>query len=163
MSLRPATLTDLGRFGAILAAPSVASWWPPPADEAALHDEFFGDGISTFAIELHGDVIGFVQYHEEPTPEYRSAGMDIALDPEWQGHGLGADALRTLATHLFEDRGHHRLTIDPAAANTRAIGCYRSVGFRTVGVMRQYERGADGSWHDGLLMELLRDDFTASP
>jgi aminoglycoside 6'-N-acetyltransferase len=24
-----------------------------------------------------------------------------------------------------------------------------------VGVMRQYERGADGSWHDGLLMDLL--------
>ena len=23
--------------------------------------------------------------------------------------------------------------------------------------MRQYERAADGSWHDGLLMELLAD------
>jgi hypothetical protein len=27
-----------------------------------------------------------------------------------------------------------------------------------VGVMRQYERGRDGSFHDGLLMELVRPD-----
>jgi aminoglycoside 6'-N-acetyltransferase len=34
------------------------------------------------------------------------------------------------------------------------------VGFRTVGVMRQYERSADGNWHDGLLMELLAGELT---
>jgi aminoglycoside 6'-N-acetyltransferase len=162
VSLRPAMITDLGRFAAILAAPSVAQWWPTPPDDAALRDEFFSDSVVTFAIEVQGVVAGFVQYREEGSPDYRSAGIDIALDPEWQGHGLGADALRTLVTHLFEDRGHHRLTIDPAAANARAIACYRRIGFRPVGVMRQYERGADGSWHDGLLMELLRDDFTRS-
>jgi aminoglycoside 6'-N-acetyltransferase len=27
-----------------------------------------------------------------------------------------------------------------------------------VGVMRRYERGRDGSFHDGLLMELVRPD-----
>jgi hypothetical protein len=26
---------------------------------------------------------------------------------------------------------------------------------RPVGIMRQYERGPDGTWHDGLLMDLL--------
>jgi aminoglycoside 6'-N-acetyltransferase len=64
-----------------------------------------------------------------------------------------------LVAHLIEARGHHRLTIDPAAANARAIRCYAGVGFRPVGVMRQYERGEDGTWHDGLLMELLADDW----
>jgi hypothetical protein len=57
------------------------------------------------------------------------------------------------------DRGHHRLTIDPAASNARAIAAYAKVGFRPVGIMRQYERGPDGTWHDGLLMELLREDL----
>jgi aminoglycoside 6'-N-acetyltransferase len=28
-----------------------------------------------------------------------------------------------------------------------------------VGVMRQYERGPDGQWHDGVMMELLKDDI----
>ena len=36
------------------------------------------------------------------------------------------------------------LKIDPAAANSRAIRCYGKVGFRPVGLMRQYERGPDG-------------------
>jgi len=33
------------------------------------------------------------------------------------------------------------------------------VGFRPVGVMRQYERGGDGHFHDGLLMDLLRGEL----
>jgi aminoglycoside 6'-N-acetyltransferase len=33
------------------------------------------------------------------------------------------------------------------------------VGFRRVGVMREYERGTDGRYHDGLLMGLLRHEL----
>jgi hypothetical protein len=73
------------------------------------------------------------------------------------------EAVRLLARFLFEQRGHHRITIDPAAANEPAIRCYAKVGFRPVGVMRQYERGPDGTFHDGLLMDLLRDELTPSP
>jgi aminoglycoside 6'-N-acetyltransferase len=28
-----------------------------------------------------------------------------------------------------------------------------------VGVMRQYERGVDGRWHDNLLMDMLADEL----
>jgi len=35
---------------------------------------------------------------------------------------------------------------------------YRGVGFEPFGVMRSYERGPDGTWHDGLLMEYLAPD-----
>src|SRR6185295_11085520 len=41
-----------------------------------------------------------------------------------------------------------------------AITGYRKVGFRPVGVMRQYERGPEGEWHDGLLMDLLAGELT---
>ena len=58
------------------------------------------------------------------------------------------------------DRGHHRLIIDPAVANERAIATYASLGFKPVGVMRRYERGPDGTWHDGLLMDLLADELS---
>ena len=57
----------------------------------------------------------------------------------------------------------HRITIDPAAANTAAIRAYEKVGFRPVGVMRSYERGPDGTWHDGLLMELLAGEVREDP
>jgi aminoglycoside 6'-N-acetyltransferase len=28
--------------------------------------------------------------------------------------------------------------------------------------MRQYERGPDGTWHDGLLMDLLAEELTSA-
>lgn len=52
-----------------------------------------------------------------------------------------------------------RLTIDPAADNVRAIRAYEAVGFKRVGILRQYERGANGTFHDGMLLDLLADDL----
>ena len=60
-----------------------------------------------------------------------------------------------LARFLSEQCGHHWTTIDPAAANRRAIRSYTKVGFRSVGMMRQYER-----FHDRLLLDPLRDELT---
>ncbi len=61
---------------------------------------------------------------------------------------------------LIGERGHHRITIDPALANTRAIRAYEKVGFERVGVMRKAERDPDGGgWHDALLMQLLAEDY----
>ena len=91
----------------------------------------------------------------EDDPDHRSAALDIVLAPPFQGRGLGPAALRAAIDWLVRERGHHRFTIDPAVANERAIRAYASVGFRRVGVMRRYERGADRTWHDNLLMELI--------
>jgi aminoglycoside 6'-N-acetyltransferase len=33
------------------------------------------------------------------------------------------------------------------------------VGFKPVGVMRRYERGQDGTFHDGLLMDMLAGEL----
>jgi aminoglycoside 6'-N-acetyltransferase len=72
---------------------------------------------------------------------------------------LGTEAIRLVCRFLFEERGHHRITIDPAADNVGAIQAYERVGFKRVGVMRRYERGADGTFHDGMLLELLPEDL----
>ena len=75
------------------------------------------------------------------------------------GRGIGTEAVRRVARLLIDERGHHRITIDPAADNVAAIRAYEKVGFKPVGVMREYERDHDGTgWHDGLLMELLARD-----
>ncbi len=115
---------------------------------------------STSANDDDGRVIGLIQFVEEVDPQYRHASIDIYLDPVVHRRGHGSDAIRALADFLFEERGHHRLTIDPAADNEAAISCYAGVGSSAVGVMRAYERGADG-WHDGLLMEMLASDRSA--
>jgi aminoglycoside 6'-N-acetyltransferase len=153
--LRPASAADADRLLEILHEPEVARWWGVHDAERVRQDLIEPTDEVAYAIEFEGELIGAVTYYEEPTPEYRHAGLDIFLTTDRHGEGLGSEALRLLARHLFDERGHHRLTIDPAAANERAIRAYERVGFQPVGVMRQYERGPDGTWRDGLLMDLL--------
>ncbi|MFI5531088.1 GNAT family N-acetyltransferase [Kitasatospora sp. NPDC051853] len=161
VTLRPATPDDVPRLAVIRDTPEVRARWRGEADLAAEVAEDLADPeTEVFAVEFEGRVVGAVQWYAENDPEYRHAGIDVFLDPAVHGRGLGTDAVRTLARHLLTALGHHRLVIDPAADNEAAIRCYAKVGFRPVGVMRQYERGADGSWHDGLLMDLLADDLT---
>jgi aminoglycoside 6'-N-acetyltransferase len=158
LSLRPLDPDDAAALVRILETPAVARWWDVPEPGFPLTD----DPESTrFTILVDGDVAGLVQYWEETEPKYRHANIDVFLDPRHHGHGLGTEAVRRIATLLIHERGHHRITIDPAAANAQAIKAYTKVGFRPVGVMRQYERdtGGDG-WHDGLLMELVAADLT---
>jgi aminoglycoside 6'-N-acetyltransferase len=156
--LRPVQAGDKVKLTEIFSDPEVARWWGDPAVSVrdALNVE---EGGSHFVIELDGETVGFIQSYEEDDPMYRHASLDISLGSPWLGKGLGRDALRALAHYLIEERGHHRLTIDPAAHNTRAIKAYESVGFKPVGLMRQYERGPDGEWHDGLLMDMLANEL----
>ena len=127
---------------------------------ADLLDDLTAPDLHVLVIEYDGRIVGAIQWSAEEDPMYHHASIDLYVDPAVHGRGLGTDAVRTLARHLIDDVGHHRLVIDPAADNAAAIRCYSKVGFRPVGVMRQYERSADGSWHDGLLMELLAGEIT---
>lgn len=68
-----------------------------------------------------------------------AASVDLFLDPALRGRGLGTEALRRVVRMLIEERGHHRITIDPATENLAAIRSYEKAGFRPVGVMRRYE------------------------
>jgi aminoglycoside 6'-N-acetyltransferase len=157
--LRPLSADDVPAIAAIQAEPGVAARWGEP-DMAELQSKAAGtDEVTAFAIVVDGETVGLIQYHEEDDPMYRHAGIDLFLSEHVHGQGLGTDAVRTLARHLVVDRGHHRLTIDPAADNAAAIRAYEKAGFRPVGVMRQYERLPGGDWHDGLLMDLLADEL----
>jgi aminoglycoside 6'-N-acetyltransferase len=160
--LRPAGPGDAPAFAAILREPSVQHWWQTADAEADALDLTSGAEaeLAVWAIEAGGGVVGLIQAHEETDRQYRHAGIDIVLAERGQDRGLGTDAVRTVARWLIGARGHHRLTIDPAAHNARAIATYAKVGFRPVGVMRRYEGDLDGSWHDGLLMDLLADELT---
>ncbi|MFB9685716.1 GNAT family N-acetyltransferase [Amycolatopsis plumensis] len=156
--LRPIGPADRVRVRAILATPEVARWWGDPDRETeGLYE--VEEGYTVYVIEFGGEVVGLIQSCEELDPQYRHAGIDISVHPDFHGRGLGTDAIRALAAHLFA-QGHHRLTIDPAAANETAIRVYTKVGFRPVGVLRNYERAPDGTWHDGLLMDLLDGELT---
>jgi aminoglycoside 6'-N-acetyltransferase len=158
--LEPATAEHVPALAAIRRTPEVHEFWRGGDDlDAAVIEDLQEPGSTPYVIEFSGRVVGWIQWSAEEDPDYRYASIDIYLDPAARGRGLGTDAVRTMARHLIDEHGHHRLEIDPAADNAAAIRCYEKVGFRPVGIRRRSERGNDGSWHDGLLMDLLADEF----
>ena len=160
VTLRPAAEADADTLVAILAEDEVARWWPP-FDRARVLAELIADREDEegFVIEHEGRVVGYIQAAEEPDPEFRHASIDLFLTSSAQGRGIGPDAIRILATDLIDRRGHHRITIDPVVANTRAIAAYAKVGFRPVGTLREYQRMPDGTWADALLMDMLATEL----
>jgi aminoglycoside 6'-N-acetyltransferase len=154
VTLRTPVDGDAEALTAILAEPEVVRWWGTHDVErvrAELH--------ACFVIVIDERVAGWVLFYEETEPGYRHVGFDIMLKESAQGQRYGREALR-LAIRHFVERGYHRFTIDPAADNERAIRCYAAVGFKPVGVMRDYERVDGGPWHDALLMDLLATELT---
>ena len=151
--LRPIAAAHEAELRRIRSAPGITRYWDPPEPGFPWEDP----DVTRFAIEVDGRVCGMIQFGEELDPKYRHASVDIFVDPELQGRGIGSAAVRKLVDVLLEERGHHRITIDPAADNQAAIRAYEKAGFTRVGVMRCAERDSDGrGWHDSVLMELVR-------
>ena len=158
--LRPLAEADVSRIVELGAAPEVSRWWRGLTREHVL-DKARGDddGAVVFAIVVDDEVAGMIQYFEENDEEFRHASIDLFLGAPYHDRGLGTDAVRTMVRHLIDDRGHRRLTIDPAAHNERAIRCYEKVGFKRVGILREYWLDGEGVWRDGVLLDLLASDL----
>lgn len=132
----------------------VSRWWGPLEDAFPLADE---PTAVRYAIVVDDAVAGMVQFTEENDPDYRHAMVDLFVGDEFQNRGVGTEALESVIAVLMNERGHHRVTIDPSTGNPAAIRCYEKAGFRHVGVMEKCERDPwSGGWKDALLMELVR-------
>jgi aminoglycoside 6'-N-acetyltransferase len=151
--LRPVEPEDEAPLRAILAEPAVALWWPDQEPPWPFEDD--PDGVR-LTVLVEDRIAGFIQFHEDDDPDFRGASIDLFLGTAFHGRGLGTEAVRLVVRHLIDERGHHRITIDPAAENAAAIRSYEKVGFRPVGVLRAYQRDhRRGGWMDGLLMDLI--------
>jgi aminoglycoside 6'-N-acetyltransferase len=162
VTLRTLAEEDVDRIVELGAADEVARWWRGLTREHVLEKARGADeGAVVFAIVADDEVTGMIQYFEENDEEFRHASVDLFLGAPYQDRGLGTDSVRTLVRHLIDDRGHRRVTIDPAAHNERAIRCYEKVGFKRVGVMREYCLDPDGVWRDGVLLDLLAHELVS--
>ena len=159
MTIRPGEEGDVDALLAVLHEPSVARWWgEPESREDVLGKLSTSSDVVLLVVEVGGELAGGIEYLEESTPEYRHAGIDVYLAERFQGRGLGVGAVRLLAQFLFDVRGHHRLTIDPAVDNVRAVRAYEKVGFVVEGTRRRAEF-SEGHHVDSFLMGLLAEEL----
>lgn len=149
--LVPLAFAHAADLRGIITEPEVARWWGEVGERFPFDTD--EDDTVRRAVLVEGVVVGLVDVWWEDEPAYRHAGIDLSFTATWQGRGLGRAVVGEALRHLHEDRGYHRVTIDPCAENERAVRCYRAVGFRDVGRLERAWRGPDGVWRDTLLME----------
>jgi ribosomal protein S18 acetylase RimI-like enzyme len=80
------------------------------------------------AIVRDGVLVGTLRVELEP-PTARIYGF--AVDPAWQGQGIGREALRRVCRGLYE-QGFERIGLEVDVDNDRALALYTSVGFAPV-------------------------------
>jgi [ribosomal protein S18]-alanine N-acetyltransferase len=69
----------------------------------------------------------------------------VAVDPQWQRHGVGACLMLDLHRHAI-GRGVQAMTLEVRVSNAPAIGLYRRFGYAPAGVRKNYysDEGEDG-------------------
>lgn len=120
---------DFERLKSWFADPAFVTWWggkPKPGDEVAEKYLNRRPDVRSFLVVHAGVPAGYLQWW---APAPRTAGLDIVLAPEFQGRGIGIEALRILALSLQSD-GWPTITIDPNAENCRAIRAFERAGFQ---------------------------------
>jgi len=142
VTLRPATRADVPDLSRVLTA----AFGSAPGDHL---DQLSSDSTQTLVVQVVQVVqlVQLVQLGEladaappEPvtvgvvrlTRDGPSGGVyGFAVDPAWQGRGIGRDVLRRVCRQL-RSSGAHQVGLEVAVENEHALGLYTSLGFTRV-------------------------------
>jgi ribosomal protein S18 acetylase RimI-like enzyme len=113
---RPAVEADLPSLGRVLGA---AFGSEPSADSLLRHLP------ATQVIELEGALVGTLRLEQD---EERVGVYGFAVDPAWQGKGIGREVLGRTCRAL-RAQGVERITLEVETENAQALGLYTSLGF----------------------------------
>jgi aminoglycoside 6'-N-acetyltransferase len=160
MILRPPTDADAAPLLDILSEPEVSRWWVGYTTDR-IRSEILESG-NALVMEIDGRCAGAIFLYPNDDPEYLHVVIHLFLGAEWYGNRYGAESLAIAIAHL-KSLGHHRFTLDPNVHNAPAIRSYERLGFRPVGVLREYQLRPDGTHEDGVLMDFVLSDFPDGP
>ncbi len=91
----------------------------------------------------------------------RHAEMGILIGEEaYRGKGYGTDAITTLLRFAFEEMNLHRVELLVMEFNSRALACYKKIGFVQEGARRD-AHWAHGRYWDMIVMGILASEFGA--
>jgi len=142
----------------------VASSTPDPFNDfgAVVASRFRAASIGRLVIVRNADgrPIGHVSWHEVnygPNPESAAWNIGISLVPDARGQGMGSEAQRLLARHLFATTAFHRVEAVTDVENAAEQGALARAGFTREGVLRGAQFRA-ARWHDVVVWSVLRGE-----
>lgn len=108
-----------------------------------------------FNIVVDNNLIGYCSVVYTPITAY----IDICIgEQKYRGRGYGSTTLEMLISFAFNQLNVHRIELNVNSKNTKAILCYKFVGFKECGTLHEAEY-FDGEYSDIIIMEILRKDF----
>ncbi len=138
-----------GQYNRIVSSKNDLKWlYEPPSD------------MQRYAMVLtEGDVlIGSISIHNIDHLN-RNAFIGIFIgEKEHRGRGYGAEAIRLILEYGFKTLNLHNIMLTVHADNEAAIACYKKVGFREDGRMREWIF-KDGQYVDKIHMGILAQEF----
>lgn len=161
VTLRDPRESDLEPLHAILQEPDVALWWVG-YDRDRVGRELIEASATTRTIEVDAQTAGALIVLRGEDAEYPTTIMHIFLGTRFRGRRIGEEALALAIRHEFAS-GITRITLDPNVHNSGAIRSYERLGFKTIGVLRDYQVRPGGTLEDALFMDLTRTDFPEGP
>jgi RimJ/RimL family protein N-acetyltransferase len=125
--------------------------------EARFEKELEDDPVTRFSMVVDGTLIGRCGLSDWDKALSLSLSIAIGEKAYW-GKGYGRTAIRLLLDYAFVHRNAHRVWLEVAADNERAIRAYTSCGFIEEGRMRD-NAWDDGRYVDELMMAILRPEW----
>ena len=79
-------------------------------------------------------------------------------DKDYWSKGYGSDALNVLIKFIFEEVNMNKIKLMVFSFNSRAIACYKKVGFKEEGLFKN-ELYRNGNYYDIIPMALFKEDW----
>lgn len=117
--------------------------------------DFFSNGQLRLMIVLNatGEVIGSVDIFDYSARD-RRAMLDIFIEEQFRGKGLGRQTLELLCVYASETLGLHQLAAEVAYDNDASRACFAAAGFKTCGNLRSWLR-VGPHYYDVLIFQRL--------
>ncbi|WP_101756566.1 ribosomal protein S18-alanine N-acetyltransferase [Oceanicoccus sp. KOV_DT_Chl] len=141
MNLRRMLPRDLEQVAAVETA-AAAFPWPQSQFASSLVD-----GHICTVLQIDDVVLGFTVFSKVLD---ESTLLNIAVHPDFQGHGYGRQLLQQGLTQLV-DGGIKQCFLEVRVSNNGAKALYQSLGFDVVGERKQYYPAHNGR-EDALVM-----------
>ena len=105
-------------------------------------------------------VIGNCGIHQV-SDVHRNASLGIFIgEKTFWNQGIGSEATNLLLDFAFNMLNMHNVYLSVLAYNKRAIRCYEKIGFKKVGVQREF-MFVSGQYHDVIIYDMLASEFTS--